>query len=138
MMTDARNDVVAELWTILSEQMEKDPVQRVAVRHLIPLTGKRYLTGRARVRIADALISRGFTFEPKSVLTEKEHGDRSELYIFGPGSQLGRALRLAENPSEGGEKQLQALERQLRLALARKTPLRRNLVKSGRQYLWNA
>ena len=138
MMTEEKTDVAEELWTILSEQMGKDQVRRVAVRHLIPLTGKRYLTGRARVRIAEALTARGFTFEPKSVLTEKDHGDKSELYIFGPGSRIGQALKLAEQPTEGGEKRLQALERQLQSATARKTHRRGSVDTTARHYLWKS
>lgn len=137
-MTSETSDVAEELWTVLSERLEKAQVQRVDVRHLLPLTGRRYLTGRARVRIADALTAHGFSFEPTSVLTEKDHGDRVELYIFGPGSRIAQALRLTEEPSERGEKQLQALERQLRPVTARKAHRRRNVDKTSSQYLWNS
>ncbi len=108
------------------------------MRRLIPLTGRRYLTGRARVRIADALTAHGFAFEPKSVLTEKDHGDRTELYVFGPGSRIAQALKLVEQPTERGEKQLQALERQVRPGTARKSHRRRNVDKTASQYLWNS
>ncbi len=137
-MTHQEDTVVEGLWKTLSDQLQPDQVRRVSVRHLIPLTGKRNLTGRARVRIAEALTSRGFAFAPESVLTEKDHGDQSELYIFGPGSQLVKVLKLVKEPSETGERQLQALEGRLRSATIRKPHIRRSVEKSGKHYLWNS
>jgi len=137
-MNQQQDATVQQGWQMVLDQMKADPVRRVSVRDLLPLTGRRNLTGRARVRIADALTSRGFSFTPASVLTERDHDDRTDLYIFGPGSQIARVLTLAVDPSEDGERQLRDLEGQLRSHPITRAHGRDTAVRNDTSYLWSS
>lgn len=122
-------------WETLVNLLKREPIQTVLVKNLVLLTGGCNLTAKARVRVANELMSRGIAFGPKFVLTEKNHQEALTLYIYTADSQLAKVLQSVEEPSLKGLRYLQTVEDLLQTTTIRKQRVSKNFVKSERYYL---